>query len=353
MSEPEWIATFLGDGFELTSLYEDFWARVQKLAGKPVRPKKLAPKPAVEEAGKSLRFDFGRTGDVLVLRGLPCVNAPGASAFDVYVSGSQVVRRIKTVEAGIAWVLVASEFDVLFLNALDDSFVTRAWEDKRKESSAYAGYRFTIASVDPVRHFPDCYAQYSLDAIEPARIQRLYKDDDSGWKARATHRQPAVPSAPLDLVSIIYVLLHQHVSKSVSNGWPWDMSELLGKLPAVRFGVDARSQTRGWYDHSHVAKETTPLKRWPEEFVVPAELAEAGWGTRIAGLERLETPHVTVNRGEDRSRRVNIRKRHGAMLEGSDDIPKALWDEIVRTLPAWRELWKLHYPKLPIGELED
>lgn len=353
MASLEWLPTYVGDAYELLDAYADFWKRVGRLASKPVRPAALKVEPVREVEGESLRINIGRAEPLAIL-GVPSGGVRGTNGFDVYLSGTQVVRKVKgACDDEHIWITVKSEFEILYLNALENSEARTAWRRNEKISTAFVGYQFVVDTATHCRaHYPDCHARYSLDVLKESAIQRLYRDDDDSWACRATHGRPIVPSAPLDLVGLLYVVLHQHDPSGVSNGWPRDMKDVLARLPTFRLDLDERSSYGRWYEHSHSTPDDAPWdspKRQLDSFNVPKVLAADGWGARIAGRERNETPHLSVNHGKER-KRVNLRT--GEFMDGDRNwIPPELWKEIERTLPEWGKLWDVFYGKEnPVGE---
>ncbi len=335
----------MSDAYELVEAFRDFWRRVQKLASKPVRPATLKIQPSQEVEGESLRLDVGRD-EALAILGVSSGGVRGTETFDVFISGTQVVRKAKgRFDNEHVWITVRSEFEILYLNALENGQARRAWENREKISNAYAGYQFVVDTGSHCQaHCADCAAKYSLDQIKEDVIQRMYRDNDECWAFRATHKQPSVPAAPLDLVGLVYVVLHHYDRAAVLTGWPRDMRDVLGKLPTFRLERDERSLYGRWFEHSHATLDDVAWdspKRKIDDFQVPSPLEADGWGARIAGRERNETPHLSVNHGRER-RRVDLRT--GEFMDGDPNwIPDELRTEIERTLPAWRDLWNQFY----------
>lgn len=341
----EWLPTYMSDVHELVAAFGDFWKHVSKLITKPVRPRALKIEAAREKEGESLRLNIGRNEPLMIL-GLASGGVRDAEKFDIYISGTQVVRRaMRDQDDEHCWFTVKSEFELLYLNGLENAEARRAWSRQEKVSHAYAGYQFTVETGEHCRlHASDCTARYSLDRIGEGAIQRIYRDSDDNWAYRATHRQPPIPAAPLDLVGILYLILHQHDSSSVVSGWPRDMRSVLAKLPSYRLERDERSIYARWYEHSHSTPDDIPWdspKRQLPDFELPTEFIKDGWGARIAGRERNETPHLTVTHGRER-RRVDLRT--GKFMDGDPKwVPEPVWREIWRTLPKWQQLWDVFY----------
>ena len=297
----EFVPTHVADGAELVEAYSEFWREFVKLADRKVTPSALTISPIQLKPGLTLGLDFGRGTGPIALLGITSKGAPRTSALDIYLAGTQVVSRIR--DAGdIRWVILRSEFDLLYLNALENAVMRRAWREKARPSVAYAGYKFVSNLLEPMAvHYPDCHAKYNLDAIEEEAIERVYKEDHAGWDARARHGQPQIPSAPLDLVGLLYMVLHCHLGISVEKGWPKKIGRVIERLPAFKLDINSRSRYASWYDHSHaVPPDLAPIipTNAPIDFKVPPPLKAAGWNARIRGRERTEVPHLTINFGD-------------------------------------------------------
>jgi hypothetical protein len=342
---PEFLPTFMQDAYDLVEAYANFWKRFGKVASKPVQPSALTIQASQEVEGESLRIEIGRDHALAIL-GVASGGVRGTEYFDVFVSGMQVVRKAKGLYEGEhVWITVRSEFEVLYLNALEKKDAKKAWDANEKVSTAYAGFQFVVDTGSNCQpHSADCAAKYCLDQLEENAIQRRYKDDDDGWAWRATHRQPAVPAAPLDLAGLLYVVLHQHDRAGVLTGWPREMREALERLPVINLERRERTLYGQWFEHSHSTPDDVPWdspKRQLEDFIVPPDLAADGWGARIAGRERNETPHLSVNHRRDR-KRVNLRT--GEFMDGDPKwIPEELAKEIKRTFSKWQDLWDFFY----------
>jgi hypothetical protein len=322
--------------------------------GTPMSPQALSVKIASERIGESVRLNFGTEEPIRIL-GLPARGVCDCSTFDVYITGKQVVRK-GLVQGVEAWFTVHSEFDVLYLNALEQSDVKRAWREETRNSHAYGGFRFTVDLASESRfHRPDSHVQYNIDTFQEAMIKRLYKDGDAAWRRRAAHGYPRVPSAPVDLVGLIYVLLHQHREEAVKEGWPADVRRTLNDLPTFHLDVDERSRCATWYAHSHAPPKPAPAivhRARPENFRMPDEVAAAGWSATISADERCEDPHLTVTRNGERIR-VNLRTQE--VMDGRDsDLPDPVLEAVLECWDDWCALWDERYPINPVkGTHED
>jgi hypothetical protein len=195
------------DAYELVDAYANFWKRFGKVASKPVQPSALTIKASQEVEGESLRIEIGRD-EALAVLGVASGGVRGTEYFDVFVSGMQVVRKAKgEYEGEHTWITVRSEFEVLYLNALEKKDAKKAWEAQKKVSTAYAGYQFLVdTGAHCQAHCADCAAKYCLDQIAEGAVRRLYKDADDSWAWRATHRQPTVPAARGGVGGVVFVL---------------------------------------------------------------------------------------------------------------------------------------------------
>jgi hypothetical protein len=342
--ETSLVATHVVDGYTLTTSYAEFWDALGKLlgSGRGLDPPSLRVAPVQHQKGKTLRIDFG----ALVIRNVAARMTP---PIDIYMSGFHIVGRVEAEEEKNPWIILRSEFDLLYLNALENSRANAAWrEKKRGVSVAYAGYQFVSNIARPGRNLPDCHARYCLNAMRPEKIERLYSEESEAWKALQAHGQPQVPCAPLDIVGLLYMIMHTHLGGIVEKGWPKKVREVVAKLPQFRLTSNQRAFCGEWYEHSHaleIRNAPPPLETAPEGFVVPATSKNGGWNVRVAGLEKTEAPHITINHHQKRYR-LNLRT--GRQMEGDEsdwsDIPSEVLLAIATKKKEWCELWDRHYP---------
>ena len=169
MGAAELVPTYVGDGYELKESYDEFWKALKKEV-RLVTPESLAVNIKQETPGETLRVSFGGAEPL----GIWGVSTRGAavSKCDIYLCGHQVVGRV-TVDDTPQWTVLRSEFAVCISNALEKSQIKQAWRDSKKESTAYAGYRFITNAIEPATlHHPDCHARYCLDAVDEEAISR-------------------------------------------------------------------------------------------------------------------------------------------------------------------------------------
>src|SRR5262249_41218941 len=134
----------MSDAWELVDAFSDFWKCFAKVISKPVRPPALKILPSQEVLGESLRLNIGRDEPLAIL-GVSSGGVRGTETFDVFLSGSQVVRKaMGRFEGEHVWIAVRSEFEILYLNALENAEAKRAWDGLTKISTAYAGYQFVV-----------------------------------------------------------------------------------------------------------------------------------------------------------------------------------------------------------------
>lgn len=354
MAGPDLLATYASDGAELIAQYADLWREFLKIGPGKITPNTLAVSPVQDTPGRTLKIDFARSGEPMAILGASSRGAPKTSLFDIYFSGTQTIGRIPIEHGGHQWVILRSRFEVLYLNSLETTVVRQAWRDQIKDKSrAYAGYQFITNLTDPAaKHYPDCHARYCLDSVDEATIKRFYKEGHLGWESRARHGQPQIPSAPIDLVGLLYIILHCHLGTVVDQGWPKKVRAIVEKLPRYRLDADGRSVCTNWYEHSHSTPSVVvppPLTMIPPGWAVPEPAKSAGWGAKIANREHSEDPHISVYHHDERRWRINLRT--GGMMSGErQEIPDELFDAIEKTKQAWRDLWDATYKNNLVGD---
>ena len=124
----DFVATYMSEAYELVDAYDNFWKQFAKLASRPVQPSALKIRPSNEVEGESLRLEIGRD-EALGVLGVSSGGVRDAERFDVFVSGMQIVRKAKgECEGEYVWLAVRSEFEVLYLNALEKKDAKNAWD---------------------------------------------------------------------------------------------------------------------------------------------------------------------------------------------------------------------------------
>jgi hypothetical protein len=341
------VPTYVGDGTELSKKYRAFWRSVHKLLGGKASREELALEISQAVRQETLLVSFGAADAPLTLTNVQNPRgAPLTSSFDVYLFGKQYVGRHETEGGGLSWIILRAEFQVLYLNSMDRAAIRKHWDAGTSGSMAYVGYRFISNSEFPhAENYPDCHVSYCLNGISEESIKRRYREGGNGWRVRAGHGQPHIPSAPMDLCAIVYMLLHCHRPESVELGWPEETRKLVADLPSFWLESNERSSYPSWYLHSHELVEdpaAEPLRRSPADFRVPPNAKAARWGARIWGHETVETPHLTINHGQTEKWRLDLRT--GNLLPGDrGDIHPELLAELDRTKEQWKALWDDHY----------
>src|SRR5262245_28760480 len=130
MAAPDLVATYASDGLPLSKSYAELWREFARLVDLKVQPSSLQVESSQLDPGRTLRLEFGKGPEPLALLGAASRGAPQTNKLDIYLSGTQVVGRIPDGEGGTRWVVLRSEFEVLYLNALEIAVKRRDWRSR-------------------------------------------------------------------------------------------------------------------------------------------------------------------------------------------------------------------------------
>lgn len=125
------------------------------------------------------------------------------------------------------------------------SVVRVAYLDKRRAPPAgpgsaprgqqvIAGFHFDLGldqqfSRQPAH--PIYHAQIDFDCIvKPGSSRRCTA---CGRNVRVTSRFPRIPTAPLDLAGVVFLVLNDHFPSRVAAGWPPELASAASKLPRL------------------------------------------------------------------------------------------------------------------------
>jgi hypothetical protein len=137
------------------------------------------------------------------------------------------------------------------------------------------GLRFEFDS-DPQDHHPVFHVHYDRRCINSEVLTGRYginpNDDDIPNRG-----YPRIPSAPMDVLSVIQLIMHDHIPSEISNdGWPSSLSNLLEDFPTFPSHSFEPSPQGGnpmvsdwWYMHQSIdSKDNThreiPSSRIPD-----------------------------------------------------------------------------------------
>lgn len=144
-------------------------------------------------------------------------------------------------------------------------------EDRRGEDvEVQRGLRFEF-DYPPQKNHPVFHAHYDSRCLDSGFLSSEYdttlNDDD-----RANLDYPRIPSAPMDFLSVVQLILHDHIpSEMTDEGWPRGVPNLIEGFPQfpesafqVGTGSDGSMVSDWWYVHQSVDGDDTPSRRIPD-----------------------------------------------------------------------------------------
>jgi hypothetical protein len=114
------------------------------------------------------------------------------------------------------------------------------------------GLHFDLSGEDQHDH-PVYHAQIDTSCIPPDAVSRRY----DGTQRSILSRYPRIPTAPMDLAAVVYLILRDHLPSRVRNGWPGELrgaAYALPHLPSDHFQEHLKPQHKveclWWYRRS-------------------------------------------------------------------------------------------------------
>lgn len=132
------------------------------------------------------------------------------------------------------------------------------------------GLRFEF-DHPPQENHPVFHAHYDVRCLDSGFLASEYETTLSDDE-RANLDYPRIPSAPMDFLSVIQLILHDHLPDEMTDeGWPNGIPGLIEDFPKFpTSALDIGSESGGlmvsdwWYVHQSVDSENTPSRRIPD-----------------------------------------------------------------------------------------
>jgi hypothetical protein len=158
--------------------------------------------------------------------------------------------------------ILKSQVSVSYLDTTD----TRRGEDV----DIQRGLRFEF-DHPPQENHPVFHAHYDVRCLDSGFLASEYDTTLSGDE-RANLDYPRIPSAPMDFLSVIQLILHDHIPDEMTDeGWPRGVPTLIEEFPQFPMSaLDLGTGSNGllvsdwWYVHQSVDSDNTPSRRIPD-----------------------------------------------------------------------------------------
>lgn len=186
----------------------------------------------------------------LQFRGMSSRARQARESYDIYI---QFWQRIAVSQIGDerSYAAVESTVRVQYLEARSDKDVRLEIAGNLDPSRVITGVHYDLCPIGELHH-PIFHAQFDMGCIEAQSLGRRYALPTGVTKCGA----PRIPSAPMDLPGVIYVILHDHLATKVAKGWPASVRATIEKLPqfprssATRLDRGAYLECPTWYLHA-------------------------------------------------------------------------------------------------------
>lgn len=158
--------------------------------------------------------------------------------------------------------ILKSQVSVSYLDTTDD---------RRGENvDVQRGLRFEF-DHPPQENHPVFHAHYDIRCLDSGFLASEY--DTTLHEHEGTNLDyPRIPSAPMDFLSVIQLILHDHIPDEMTDeGWPSGIAGLIEEFPQFpRSALDLGSGSGGlmvsdwWYVHQSVDGDNIPSRRIPD-----------------------------------------------------------------------------------------
>jgi len=205
-------------------------------------------------------------GEVIRFEQVPYRVEDNSEVLDVCV---QFKERVKPIEGDSDRLEIQeSKVSVNYLNTTSGQ--------RSGEVELETGLRFEF-DPDPQDHHPVFHVHYDRRCIDSEVLTEEYglNPDNDHIPSRG---YPRVPSAPMDVLSVIQLVMHDHIPSEMSDdGWPASLSDRLEDFPTFPSKSFKPGPQEGnpmvsdwWYVHQSIDDDGNrhrriPLSRIPEE----------------------------------------------------------------------------------------
>ncbi len=225
--------------------YEDFWNKLVSITDGKAQPVSgaLEGKVDTEHAG-CIVIHTPKDRSSLQILGLPIRGETHKSKYvDVFIQLRQLLRGVRRSKNGLEFEIVSSVIRVQYVDSCPIG---------TKDAHVLFWMHFDLETERRKNH-PLYHAQVAQDLIPEGATERSYRDTKDGTRRLDV---PKIPTAPMDLPGVVYMILHDHLPNLVDSGWPRGIDENRNRLPRYSTsGFSSSQPTRTincswWYDHA-------------------------------------------------------------------------------------------------------
>lgn len=187
----------------------------------------------------------------LLIRGLPKKPDSIREDLDVFIQFRQLVQAESNDGDDCEFIAINSNIRLMYLETQPIGIRQQRIRNGNQpnKDKVYCGLHFDLSGEDQYDH-PLYHAQFDTSCIVPRAVDNRYDGTQHGIHSS----YPRIPTAPMDLGAIVYLILRDHLPKRVRNGWPKKLRKAayaLPHLPSNHFQVHLRPQRKidslWWY----------------------------------------------------------------------------------------------------------
>lgn len=244
------------DSFSVRRRYTDFWSRLWSItpAARQI-PEDLI---RVEEklGSGQLLVETPERECVLALEGVKSRQTAAKDLqHDVYIQFRQLVRAMSLDGARGPLEAVQSNVRVQYLEARSPGRVAKELRREIDPARLYAGVHFDLALGEGTtfkRGHPIYHVQFDPHCVPMEASRRVYEP----WSSIPSCDVPRIPTPPMDLGAVVYLLLQDHFPDVMQQGWPTGIQKAAANLPRLpiasfngAFGAGRIFDVTWWYGH--------------------------------------------------------------------------------------------------------
>lgn len=204
---------------ELKQAFSHFWNSVVGITGSPARG--ITDETITVNRVDDHRLDVCTPSDsqALWFRGLPFRPGDSSRTIDAWIQFEETVRGVEE-NGGVRYEIERSVTRLVY--------AVQEREDGERIGKARQGVHFDFKELPDGNH-PVFHAQFDPSCIDTSAIEE-YQLQVGGKSAPSF---PRVPSAPIDVAAVTYMILHDHKPNLLDEdeGWPSETHAALRKLP--------------------------------------------------------------------------------------------------------------------------
>ena len=220
---------------ELEQRFSEFWNKLSNVSGTPARREDVV----VQELEQDEDTLSVSPKNPLLLKGLSC----GDEIVDVWIYFVNSIYGVE-VDSGLKYEIEKSTIRVQYLREEE--------RDDEKVMRPIQGVRFEFEYL-PEDYHPVFHAHFEPDCLKPSDVQHRYSKEVISYGEQVID-PPRVPSAPLDLTGVIYMILQDHKPSllNTNKGWPARTQDAIKELPhfpekCFEMGDDGSNRFSDWW----------------------------------------------------------------------------------------------------------